>query len=246
MTKIYASAYIEIYSSNNILIQNWTTKPLNTSVFKNELKHFLDLFFKYKPKGLLWIQDNFDLEIPEEMYNWIEEHILVPQYKAGLRKLAFTVPKEQFAYLSIINSFNEVKSVLQPRYFICTEKALAFLHEKNLEENITETSLKIDHLNDKSKVSFDVEHRHLPQTIKYLKKLNKHLNFRVHNKQFFDLLTIREIEIIKLIGEGKDKTEIAKALFISKNTVITHRRNIIKKLNIKSQSDWKKYIDVFF
>lgn len=44
-------------------------------------------------------------------------------------------------------------------------------------------------------------------------------------------LTDREIEIVKLLMKGKSSGEIGELLFISKNTVDTHRRNILKKTN---------------
>ena len=50
-------------------------------------------------------------------------------------------------------------------------------------------------------------------------------------------LTEREIEIIKLLIEGKSSKDIAEILFISKDTVDTHRRNIIEKTGVKSTSE---------
>ena len=47
-------------------------------------------------------------------------------------------------------------------------------------------------------------------------------------------LTEREIEIIKLITEKYSNQEIAEKLFISIHTVYTHRKNIMKKLHLKS------------
>ncbi len=47
-------------------------------------------------------------------------------------------------------------------------------------------------------------------------------------------LTDREVEIIKLIAERYSNQEIAKKLFISIHTVYTHRKNIMKKLNLRS------------
>lgn len=46
----------------------------------------------------------------------------------------------------------------------------------------------------------------------------------------YQLLSDREQEIQKLVAQGKTSAEIGKILFISKNTVDTHRRNIRKKL----------------
>ncbi|MFA3781657.1 LuxR C-terminal-related transcriptional regulator [Melioribacteraceae bacterium 4301-Me] len=47
-------------------------------------------------------------------------------------------------------------------------------------------------------------------------------------------LTKREIEIIRLIAEKYSNQEIADKLFISIHTVYTHRKNIMKKLKLKS------------
>jgi DNA-binding CsgD family transcriptional regulator len=54
-------------------------------------------------------------------------------------------------------------------------------------------------------------------------------------------LTAREIEILKLSAEGLDAKEIADKLFLSPHTVYTHRKNIMKKLNLKSNSELIKY-----
>jgi DNA-binding NarL/FixJ family response regulator len=48
------------------------------------------------------------------------------------------------------------------------------------------------------------------------------------------LLSNREKEILKLITGGLNNKEIAEQLFISEHTAQTHRRNIMKKLNVNS------------
>ncbi len=47
-------------------------------------------------------------------------------------------------------------------------------------------------------------------------------------------LSIREIDIIKLIKEGHSSKEIADKLYISQRTVEVHRHNILKKLGLKN------------
>jgi len=54
-------------------------------------------------------------------------------------------------------------------------------------------------------------------------------------------LTLREIEIIKLIASGKTSGEIAGTLFISENTVETHRRNILRKTKTHSGMELINY-----
>ncbi|WP_294961928.1 response regulator transcription factor [uncultured Flavobacterium sp.] len=55
------------------------------------------------------------------------------------------------------------------------------------------------------------------------------------------LLSPREIEIIILIALEYSGKEISEQLFISSHTVETHRKNIMKKLNIKSTIGLVKY-----
>ena len=54
-------------------------------------------------------------------------------------------------------------------------------------------------------------------------------------------LTNKEIEIIKLLAQGKTTKDIAKEIFISYHTVNTHRKNILAKLNINNTSELVMY-----
>jgi FixJ family two-component response regulator len=53
----------------------------------------------------------------------------------------------------------------------------------------------------------------------------------------FSMLSKRESEILKLVLEGNSSSQIADILFISVNTVHTHRRNILKKTGAGSIID---------
>ncbi|MCP9199032.1 response regulator transcription factor [Gramella sp. GC03-9] len=55
------------------------------------------------------------------------------------------------------------------------------------------------------------------------------------------ILTNRQREILKLVGEGKTNQEIADALFIGKMTVATHRKNMIRKLNLQGAGELLRY-----
>jgi len=54
-------------------------------------------------------------------------------------------------------------------------------------------------------------------------------------------LTKRERQIVKLIAEGKTSQQISTRLKISKYTVDTHRKNIHKKLGIKTNTGLVRY-----
>lgn len=54
-------------------------------------------------------------------------------------------------------------------------------------------------------------------------------------------LSEREIEIIRKLADGMTSSQISDALFISEHTVKTHRKNILKKLDLHNSSDLIKY-----
>jgi DNA-binding NarL/FixJ family response regulator len=56
-------------------------------------------------------------------------------------------------------------------------------------------------------------------------------------------LSLREIEVIKLIKEGLSSKEIADQLNISVRTAEVHRHNILKKLQLKNTAALINYIN---
>ncbi len=69
--------------------------------------------------------------------------------------------------------------------------------------------------------------------------INREFEQKTENKQ--EELSPREISIVECIAKGMTNKEIADKLFISTHTVITHRKNITKKLGIKSISGLTVY-----
>jgi DNA-binding NarL/FixJ family response regulator len=61
------------------------------------------------------------------------------------------------------------------------------------------------------------------------------------DRSAYSALRQREREVIQLLAEGKTSKEIAARLNISPATVETHRRNIMRKLDLHSVADLTKY-----
>jgi DNA-binding NarL/FixJ family response regulator len=57
----------------------------------------------------------------------------------------------------------------------------------------------------------------------------------------FDVLTPRELEVLKLIAEARTSKEIAQELFISIKTVERHRQNILDKLGMRDRVELTRY-----
>ena len=66
--------------------------------------------------------------------------------------------------------------------------------------------------------------------------MTKKISSMIHQGDDIDaeLLSNREKDVVICIVQGMTNKEIADHLFISINTVITHRRNIARKLQIHS------------
>ncbi len=59
----------------------------------------------------------------------------------------------------------------------------------------------------------------------------------------FDKITKREKQIIRLICKSKTSAEIAKDLFIVEGTVKTHRKNILRKLQVRSAPELIQFVN---
>jgi DNA-binding NarL/FixJ family response regulator len=70
--------------------------------------------------------------------------------------------------------------------------------------------------------------------------MEKHFNTEPENCDP-TILTARETEILKLLANGQSTQMIADGLHLSPHTVQTHRKSIIKKLNIKSPTEFVIY-----
>jgi DNA-binding NarL/FixJ family response regulator len=57
----------------------------------------------------------------------------------------------------------------------------------------------------------------------------------------YEMLTAREREVLELLAHGTSYTEIADKLVISPRTAETHRTNLMRKLDLKTQTDLTLY-----
>jgi DNA-binding NarL/FixJ family response regulator len=64
-----------------------------------------------------------------------------------------------------------------------------------------------------------------------------HLVAKLANRVSGETLSEREIEVLKLMAQGKSNKEIATALFISEGTVKSHGKSIFSKLNVGSRTE---------
>ena len=92
--------------------------------------------------------------------------------------------------------------------------------------------------NNKIQEDFVCEFIHINDTQKkILKKINNLIATKISKNNIEktpDGISSREVDILKYIALGFSNKEIADKLFISAHTVVTHRKNITRKLGIKT------------
>lgn len=71
--------------------------------------------------------------------------------------------------------------------------------------------------------------------------MNGNVKLQVEKKSLYETLTHREQEVLKLVAAEMTSQEIARKLFIETSTVDTHRKNIIRKLKVKSSVGLVQY-----
>ena len=71
--------------------------------------------------------------------------------------------------------------------------------------------------------------------------LEKHLAKNGTDKCDPTELTLREVEVVRLIAAGHNAKKIADTLHLSHHTVYTHRKNVMKKLNLSTVPELMLY-----
>ena len=71
--------------------------------------------------------------------------------------------------------------------------------------------------------------------------IRDHLEKASHGEQPREILTPRELEVLKLIAEAHSSKEIAQILVISIKTVERHRANILEKLGMRDRVELTRY-----
>jgi len=66
-------------------------------------------------------------------------------------------------------------------------------------------------------------------------------NRNIQNQGFKNLLTATEQEILKEMALGKTTKEIASKRHVSVHTIMTHRKNIFRKIEVNNVHEATKY-----
>lgn len=138
-----------------------------------------------------------------------------------------------------INKLNADYLILNARFF---DKSIAKFKLNFKNKEVPKVIIINDNNDDKEISTFFKNVIYINDSSKKISTaLNALFTQKKQNRSNDEELSIRECEILKEVALGKTNKEIADELFISTHTVITHRKNITKKLNIKTVSGLTVY-----
>ncbi len=156
-------------------------------------------------------------------------NITIKDLKSGINPLKSIYKRD------IINIRKELKEIIinASNHHCCSVR---ILNNKNKWETFF---VKFKFLNSNGKKTIQGIAHHVPDQLINLNIFSHKKNI-ITNKSL-DFLTNREKEIFELICDGLKNKEIAHRLHISRLTVETHRKRIIKKLKVNNSMELHKY-----
>ena len=240
---------------NSRLVNTWKSNPPDDVSYRKELIELLHIVTKIKPSQVLWLLMSKPIfYLSEVTKTWVDENILKPICKGGFitkrqdgfDQFAFVAGADVLAYIEVIDVFNENStSSFKPKHFAGETEARNWLNDKfNTKNNKGEGSnvaITFKGINDNGNYEFKGEVSNFSYAINDLKTIIEQYHFMRNNVEKYSSLTPREKETLKLIIKGNTNEQISDKMYISFNTVRTHRNSIWKKLEIKHFRDCLKY-----
>lgn len=240
-SKIAAIEYLE----DSKLIKTTWKECRHAEDFMTVIQHVMEFYRQVLPTKTLWNQTDFELQISPDLQVWTENNINIPSQKLQIfEKISFVVSKDTMSQMSIMEIFDDSNCGFVPRYFIEENEALAWTEKpvlKNDPEIVRFPQIVVDKVNDKIKLSIEIETEEFDEYLYLFNKLWKARMLSLDFAQKFLTLSEREKLILRFIIKGKSSVKISDILSISPETVRTHRKNIYRKLGCNSITELMKY-----
>lgn len=237
---------IEYIPSVDILKGNFL-KCSTSDEYVSAIKAFKEVYERVLPRYTFWDNTQFKYIITPGEQLWTDEFLNDPAVQKGVtRKTGILVSRDLLAMLSVYEIFEIGKAPLRPGFFAHEAQAMEWLTKK--EESTAplpdkDPAITVGWNAEKAKAVIQVEMdaQDLPFYINRFKRfLNEH-DFLRKNLPLFRELTKQERKILSMIIEGQHNGQIADLLFISCETVKTHRKNIMRKLNCSSFQELARF-----
>ena len=171
-----------------------------------------------------------DLDIVGEASNGLELVKLAEEYKPDIILMNISLPNlDGFEAAKIIKKMNNAVAILMLTFHYNEQNAL-----RAYQSGINGILPKYSAASEIIKAIKDI----LNGKLYFEQSIIIASNEESNNSQ---IISERETEILELIAENHSNKEIANRLFISYHTVETHKKNLIKKLNLNNARELHVY-----
>jgi DNA-binding CsgD family transcriptional regulator len=252
--EIYNGPHLVIkYEQNNSrLINTWKSNPHDDVAYRKELIEHLGMAQKTKPSQIIWILNKKTFKPTVATKKWVDESILKPIFRAGFVNRRID-GFDQMAFISgadilvLMQGVEKSTDQFNSKYFSTEKEAISWLSEepktKDNESDNLNLSITFKGIDDNRKIVFELKEdaSKFDGTINLLKTIIEQNNFMRNNIKKYSSLTPREKEVLKFIIKGYTNKQISEKLYVSHNTIRTHRNRIWKKLDITQVSECLSY-----
>ncbi|MFC5284557.1 response regulator transcription factor [Pedobacter alpinus] len=249
METIYANNYINIsYHKNLNMLNGAWNNCNNVDDYLCGINNFKAAFLNIKPKHTLWNNLNLDASLCENLQKRAKSFLSNEYLSKSLTgKIAMVLPERLYARFKVKNFYEELDQDMKLRFFEQEKSATDWLATSSwLKEAGAVPQLNIKEASDdKYELSLTINKCDYQKYTTMLNHLLRGQEFCLKNLDNFNSLTCREQEILQYIIKGFKNNDIADSLFLSVETIKTHRKNILTKLNCQNVFHLTQYLMFF-
>lgn len=235
MESVYANDYLNIfyYEGLNTLSGVWNGSP-NAEDYRCGFKNFQGFSQRIKPKHTLWNNRQLDARLCRDLQ---EKANLMAYEMAKIEsdgKIAIILEDDLYTNFLMSDKYNELDLDAKLRYFQKEKNAIDWISSPQKNKDIF-PKVKIKKIsNHEFTICLKVSEDEVDEYVAILNRLLKSKIFCNENAEIFNSLTCREREVLRYIVKGFKNQDIADYLFLSVETVKTHRKNVLSKLNCQN------------
>ena len=104
------------------------TSEMTEDQYKEQILNWLKINIKYHPEKILVDNSCFDYIIVPELQKWVNDKLLIPSLKLGLKKIAFVNSPNIFTDVSIRQAMEEQELPIEFAFFETVEEAKKWLN----------------------------------------------------------------------------------------------------------------------
>ncbi len=224
--------------------KNKITNPVKTEVYFEIIEQMANLFAAGSYYYYIFDFEKFEMEVVHndtkhvlgiEAENFTLQNLLSIIHPEDIEKLhekeakaaefllnriaKVEIPFYKTVYLMRLRHSNGTyKTILHQSVTLMVSNGGKLQKVLGIHTDVTYLNMQVDH-----KVSF------ISSKLPSFYSLDTETDFKPLISKCSELFTVRELEIIKKVAEGKDIKTIANDLFVSPQTIKTHKRNMLRK-----------------